>query len=522
MPSGERTPPMNGYKELSLELPTDCTEEQLRSLIAEELQIKDFTYQIAKQSLDARKKHNIHWQTRVAVSSPELKEPAPEPTPELEIPTKKRKEKAVVVGSGPAGFFAALVLQKAGFATTIIERGIDVDSRRASITRFEKTGKFDPVGNYAFGEGGAGTFSDGKLTARSKRISLEKQFILKTYVDAGAPEEILYLAHPHLGSNNLKKIVKKLRQNFCELGGTVKFETLFEDFKAAKGKVTAVLTDKGELEADYLVIASGQAAFETYRMLIKNDVQFRTKNFAMGFRVEHEQAVINKAQWGTESVPGLKAAEYRLTMKGDERILPVYSFCMCPGGMVVPSGAYSNTNIVNGMSMYGRSGKFANSGIVAGIHPDMLLRDTASPLEALACVEMHEQNFFELTDGYAAPFCSIRDFIKQRMPEEIPETSYPLGLQPAPLWNLLPREITRSIRKGLQDFSNKVHGFKNGTIMGLESKTSSPIQAIREKNGLCEGFDNLFMIGEGSGYAGGIISSAADGVRAGCAIASSE
>lgn len=510
---------MNGYKEISLELAPDFTEDQLKELIAEELKIKDFTFQIAKQSLDARKKNNIHWQTRVGVSSPELKESAPDPVPELEIPTKKRKEKAVVVGSGPAGCFASLVLQKAGFATTMIERGIEVDARSKSITNFEKTGKFDPKANYAFGEGGAGTFSDGKLTARSKRISLEKQFILKTYVDAGAPEEILYLAHPHLGSNNLKKIVKKLRENFQEQGGEVQFETQFIDFKSAKGKVTSVVTDKGEIEADYVVIATGLAAYETYRMLINNGVQFRTKNFAMGFRVEHEQALINQAQWGAESVPGLKAAEYRLTMKGGDKIQPVYSFCMCPGGMVVPAGAYENINIVNGMSMYARSGKFANSGIVAGIHPDMLLRDTAEPLDALACVEMHEQNFFELGEGYAAPFCSIRDFIKQRMPEEIPETSYPLGLKPAPLWNLLPREITKSIRRGLQDFSNKVRGFKNGTIMGLESKTSAPIQAIREKNGLCEGFDNLFMIGEGSGYAGGIISSAADGVRSAIAIA---
>lgn len=510
---------MNGYKEISLELPTDFTDENLKGLIAEELKIKDFSYQITKQSLDARKKNRIHWQVRVGVFSPELKNPPPETTTELEIPYKKRKDKVMVIGSGPAGLFAALVLQQAGFKTTIIERGIDVESRSKSIIQFEKTGKFNNKGNYAFGEGGAGTFSDGKLTARSKRISQEKDFILKTYIEAGAPPEIQYLAQPHLGSNNLKKIVRKLRQDFCEAGGEVKFETQFIDFKASKGKVSSIITDKGEFETDQLVVASGLAAYETYRMLINNGVQFKTKNFAMGFRVEHDQALINQAQWGTHTIPGLKAAEYRLSIKSKDDLLPVYSFCMCPGGMIVPSGAYENINIVNGMSMYERSGKFANSGIVAGIHPDMLLRDTASPLEALSCVEMHEQNFFEIADGYAAPFCSIRDFIKHRMPEELPKTSYPLGLTPAPLWNLLPRQITKSIRKGLQDFSNKVRGFKNGNIMGLESKTSAPIQVIREKNGLCESFDNLFMIGEGSGYAGGIISSAADGVRAACAIA---
>lgn len=510
---------MSGYKEISLELPTDYTAAQLKSIIAEKLNIKDFSYQIAKQSLDARKKNNIHWLTSLEISSPELKGGTHEAIPELNIPHCKRKEKVIVVGSGPAGFFSALVLQKSGFNTTIIERGVNVDSRSASLTKFEKTGQFDPNANYAFGEGGAGTFSDGKLTSRSKRISLEKQFILSTYVNAGAPEEIQYLAHPHLGSNNLKKIVKKLRQDFCDLGGNVLFETMFENFKSAKGKVTAVVTNKGEMEADFLVIASGQAAYETYRMLINNGVGFNTKSFAIGYRIEHEQAIINKAQWGCESLPGVKAAEYRLTSPGDGKF-PVYSFCMCPGGIVVPSGAYANNNIVNGMSMYARSGKFANAGIVAGVHPDQLLGSTATPLEALSWVEMQEQNFFEFADGYAAPYCSIRDFIKQRMPmDDMPETSYPLGLKPAALWNLLPREISKTIRKGLQDFSRKVNHFKDGTIMGLESKTSSPIQVIREKNGLCEGFDNLFMVGEGSGYAGGIISSAADGVHAALAIA---
>ena len=510
---------MNGYKEISLKLPTDYSEEQLKSMIAEDLNIKDFSYQIGKQSLDERKKDRIHWQARVAVSSPELKEPHPEKASELEIPHRKRNKNAVVVGSGPAGIFSALVLQKAGFNTTIIERGVDVDSRSASIAKFEKSGKFDSMGNYAFGEGGAGTFSDGKLTARSKRISQEKQFILSTYIQAGAPEEIRYMAHPHLGSNNLKKIVKKLRQDFCDLGGKVLFKTMFEGFKAEKGKVSAVLSEKGEIEADYLLVAPGLAAFETYRMMIKNGVAFKTKSFAIGYRMEHEQAIINKAQWGCETMPGLKAAEYRLTFK-EEGSFPVHSFCMCPGGVIVPSGAYENTSVVNGMSMYARSGKFANAGIVASVHPDQLLGATATPLEALSCLEMHEQNFFEFSDGYEIPYCSIRDFIKQRMPmDDVPETSYPLGLKPAALWNLLPREISRSIRKGLQNFSKKVNNFKDGTIMGLESKTSSPIQVVREKNGLCEGFDNLFMVGEGSGYAGGIISSAADGIRAAVAIA---
>jgi uncharacterized FAD-dependent dehydrogenase len=252
-------------------------------------------------------------------------------------------------------------------------------------------------------------------------------------------------------------------------------------------------------------------------MMIKSGVQFKTKGFAMGYRVEHPQDIINEAQWGKLQMPQLKAAEYRLAFK-EEGVLPVYSFCMCPGGVVVPSTPYANTNIVNGMSYYSRNGKFANAGIVAAVHPDMLLGDTATALEALSCLEMHEQNFFEMSNSYAAPFCSIRDFIKKREPTELPETSYPLGLHPAPIYNILPSVITSSIRKGLRNFSRKIKGFKNGIILGLESKTSSPIQAVRDKTGCAEGFENLFVIGEGSGCAGGIISSAVDGIRCAASI----
>ena len=507
---------MNGYKELTLKIPTDCSDDQLKSMIADELNIKEFSYQIEKQSLDARKKNKIHLLTRVAISSSELSEPEPEAKPTLEIPNKKRDEKVVVVGSGPAGLFSALVLQKAGFNTTIIERGVDVDSRSAAIAKFEKDGTFSPTGNFAFGEGGAGTFSDGKLTARSKRISLEKEFILSTYIGAGAPEEIKYMAHPHLGSDNLRKIVKNLRQQFCALGGNISFENSLDNIKMENGKIKEAVTTKGDMATDYLIIAPGLAAYDTYRMLINNGIKFRPKNFAIGFRMEHEQTIINQSQWGCESLPGIKAADYRLT--SNDGAHSVYSFCMCPGGVIVPSGAYENNNIVNGMSMYGRAGKFANAGIVAGVHPDQLVSEGCSALDALDWVQMQEENFYEYAGGYAAPFCSIRDFIKQRMPTEMPETSYPMGLTPSALWNLLPRDVTKSIRKGLQNFSRKVNNFKEGTIMGLETKTSSPIQALRDRSGLCDDFDNLYIVGEGSGYAGGIVSSAADGIKAAMAI----
>jgi uncharacterized FAD-dependent dehydrogenase len=247
-------------------------------------------------------------------------------------------------------------------------------------------------------------------------------------------------------------------------------------------------------------------------MLIDRGVSFRTKNFAIGCRAEHCQEAINQAQWGIGQLKGVKAAEYRLTSEGDGKH-PVYSFCMCPGGMVVPAAPVAGINIVNGMSNYRRNGKFANAGFVAGIHPDQLAGRTVSPLDALLWLEALEQRFYEFSGGYSAPFCTIEGFLEERMADAIPDTSYPLGLKPAPLWDLLPQVVVNAMKEGLRDFNKRLRGYQNGILLGLESKTSSPIQVIRETNGLCTGFENLFLAGEGSGYAGGIVSSAADGIR---------
>jgi len=508
-----------GYRELSFNLPSDYQEGDLRDAIAKELGIGEFSYQIGNKSLDARKKANIHWQVRVSVLSDELGGGEPIAAAVLDVPSRTRDERAVVVGSGPAGFFAALVLQKAGFRTTLIERGTEVRKRARGVMSFEETGIFDPVSNYAFGEGGAGTFSDGKLTSRSKHISREKRFIIESYIQAGAPEEIRYLAHPHLGSDNLKTIVANLRSEFLDIGGTVLFETLLEDIKVEGGRVVETVTASGGIEADYCIIAPGHSAYETYRMLIRRGVGFRTKPFALGSRVEHPQELINLAQWGREELPGVKAAEYRLTSRGDGT-LPVYTFCMCPGGVVVPASAYAHINIVNGMSRYRRDGIFANAACVAAVSPEGLTGRETSALDALDWLEALEEQFFRYAEGFAAPFCTIRNFIEGKGNSAISASSYPLGLKPAPLWELLPPTVSDALREGLKDFSRKVKGFETGNIMGLESKTSSPIQVVRDKTGLCTGFENLYVVGEGSGWAGGIISSGADGIQAAVHIAS--
>lgn len=502
-----------GYRELVLSLPTAYKDEELKKIISRKLRVSTFSFQVVNKSLDARKKGNIRWNLRIGVSSDQLKGEKPTAEDPLNISYKKRNKKIVVTGSGPAGFFAALVLLKSGFEVVLIERGSDVEKRAKGIKTFEKDGKFNPLGNYAFGEGGAGTFSDGKLTSRSKRVSREKEFILSSYIGAGGPEEIAYMTHPHLGTDKLKKIVKNLRDEFRQLDGTLLFETMLTDLVIKNGKVSAAVTDKGEIAGDYFFIAPGHSAYETYRMLMKRGIPFRTKNFALGSRAEHRQEIINRAQWGAGSLPGVKAAEYRLSSPADGKH-HVYTFCMCPGGIVVPATAYGHTNIVNGMSYYQRNGAFANAACVAGIHPDQLAGRVVTPTEALEEVENLEASFFEFAQGYAAPFCSIGDFISKKLSDKAIETSYPLGLIPAPLWTMLPPTVVASIQKGLEDFSRKLRGYEKGILLGLESKTSSPVQVIRDDSGLAEGFSNLFIVGEGSGYAGGIMSSAADGIKA--------
>lgn len=506
-----------GFRETTLQLPTDYTDDALRTAIGRQLGIREFSWQIEGKSLDARKKSNIHWLIRAGVLSDELRGGSPALYPTLEIPWKKRTARVLVVGSGPAGFFAALTLQKAGFRTVLIERGSRVDRRSAGIKKFESTGIFDPINNYAFGEGGAGTFSDGKLTSRTKNIAREKRFILSSYIRAGAPKEIEYLAHPHLGTDHLRRIVAGLREEFVELGGELRFETQLNDLLIRKGQVVAGVTSVGEIPADQFIIAPGHSAHETYRMLMYRKVRFRTKNFAIGCRVEHPQELINLAQWGKRSLPGVKAAEYRLTAKADG-CLPVYTFCMCPGGVVVPATAYADTNIVNGMSRYRRSGRFANAACVAGLNLEALLARAVEPLEALDWLAELEQRFYASAGGYRAPFATIEGFINKKIAASAAPSSYPLGLQPAPLWELLPGQISHSIARGLSLFAGKLKGFETGIILGLESKTSSPLQALRQPDRLCQGFANLYLAGEGSGWSGGIISSGVDGIKTALAI----
>jgi uncharacterized FAD-dependent dehydrogenase len=500
-----------GFRSLELKMKTDYGPDDLKNVIRKICRVRDFDYVIEKQSLDGRNPMEIHWLVRLTVSSPEIKGGTEPDTSTIKVPFKRTTKKVVVVGSGPAGFFAAYVCLNGGLDVHLIEMGPDVYQRTKDLKEFEKTGILNERSNYAYGEGGAGTFSDGKLTSRTKSIVKEKRFIFEQYVKGGAPEEILYLAKPHLGSNILTKVVKNLRQDFIDRGGTYIFNNKLLDLKIKDGKVISAETEQGVIDADYFIVAVGHSSYDTYRMLINKGVKFITKNFAIGTRVEHYQEIINRAKWRAPSLPGVKAADYSLTYSYDQ-LFSVYSFCMCPGGKVVPAPPIAGLNIVNGMSNYKRNYPFANSAIVAGINLAELAGRELDPLESLEWLLTLERKFYDFSNSYNAPAVKVSDFLKGRTTAEFGQHSYPFELVTADFRELFPPKITDSMAMALKDFMHKIWGFEEGTMMGLESRTSSPIQLIRDGM-LCAGFDNLYFAGEGSGLAGGIVSSAADGIK---------
>lgn len=496
---------------IEIRLPIEYSKAELEQKIARMVGSNLFSYDIVLKSLDARNKRDIHWKIRINVFKGDSKFSFKGNI--LDIKFKKRDKQICVVGSGPAGFFAGYVLQKAGYETIIIERGSEVAKRSKSISKFEQKGELCESANYAFGEGGAGTFSDGKLTSRTKNIDKEKNFVIESYIEAGAPEEIRYLSHPHIGTNNLIKVVRKLRQKYEDIGGKILFETTLQDIVINDRRVVAIETDKGKIDCDYLFVACGHSAYDTYRLLLRKGVKFQNKAFAIGSRVEHLQEIINLSQWGRKKINGLKAAEYKLTHKATNA-LPVYSFCMCPGGKIVQASPRKGLSIVNGMSYYSRSSPWANSAIVAGIYLPELLNKEITPNEALDWLEQKEQVFYELHNNFELPANIIQNFIEEKRSNGFPETSYSFGLFDYDFRELFPDAIYQSLRKSLIEFSRKIKGFGEGVIMGFESKTSSPIQVIRDENYFAAGYANLYVIGEGSGRAGGIISSAVDGIKA--------
>lgn len=435
----------------------------------------------------------------------------------------KSDKKVVIVGFGPGGMYAALRLIELGIKPIVIERGKDVQSRRRDIKAIQQDNIVNPDSNYCFGEGGAGTFSDGKLYTRStKRGDVKK--ILKVLVQHGADPDILIDAHPHIGSNKLPKIVQAIRETLIANGGEIHFNSRVTDFILSNKKMTGVVVNNSdEFTADAVILATGHSARDIYYLLHKNDIKIEPKPFAMGVRIEHPQHIINEIQYHTkEKHPNLPAASYNLAC--DINGKGVYSFCMCPGGIIVPASTSPGELVVNGMSISRRDSPFANSGYIVTIDErDWKHYKNEYPFSGLLFQQEVEQLAFNLgNQSQTAPAQRATDFVNGKISQSLTDTSYIPGITSAPLHEALPKVIVNGIRRSLMIFNQKMKGYytEEAQLIAAETRTSSPIRIPRDKEKMMHvEIDGLFPCGEGAGYAGGIVSAAIDGENCADAVA---
>jgi uncharacterized FAD-dependent dehydrogenase len=499
-----------------IKLPLGKGEDALIALAQKKLGKKPAYFRIRKKSLDARDKENIKYIYSIEFSS------TPQPTiqPEIErLPKSKLPTSPVlVVGGGPAGLFCALQLLKRGVAPILIERGAPVEERERIIQTFCDAKKLDTETNVQFGEGGAGTFSDGKLNTQTHSPLNEE--VLKTFVQFGAPEEILWLNKPHIGSDNLKTVVKNMRTYLLQNGAQVLFYTRLDDIVLQGNKVVgATLTntrtgEKETLDVSALVLAVGHSARDTFEKLLSRGVCMRQKDFAVGVRIEHLQSAIGLAQYG-KAYTKLPAADYKLVSHASERA--TFTFCMCPGGYVMPAASEEGGVVTNGMSNFARNGLNANSALIAQVSRADF--DDDSPLAGVRFQQKIERAAYKVGGGnYAAPVQRVEDFLRGKTSQAFGEVlpTYGAGTTFADLHAVLPLGITQALKDSLLDMDKKLRGFAHpdALLTGAETRTSSPLRIERDKDSLQSvSTANLYPCGEGAGYAGGITSSAADGIR---------
>lgn len=472
-----------------------------------------------KRSIDARQKPvRIRLVLEVYVDGP-----VPAEVPTAYPPLKKNAKKVLIIGCGPAGAFAALRLLELGIQPVILERGKAVRHRRRDLAAINQKGIVNEDSNYCFGEGGAGTYSDGKLYTRSgKRGSIAR--ILKIFTEHGADERILYEAHPHIGTNKLPAIVSAMSGHIIELGGEIHFDQRVEDLVIKNGKVEAVRTARGALfTGDAVILATGHSARDIFQLLHEKNILIEAKPFALGVRIEHPQNLIDQIQYRSEERdPYLPPSSYSLVEQVGGR--GVFSFCMCPGGIIAPAATAHGEVVVNGWSPSKRNGPFANSGMVVALsEKDFLPYAEHGPLAGMAYQAEIEKQAFRWGGGdLKAPAQRVVDFLNKKISTSLPECSYIPGLNPASLDEVLPAEIAKSLRGGLQAMGKKMKGYlsEDAVLVGVESRTSSPVRIPRDKETLQHPqLSNLYPCGEGAGYAGGIVSAAIDGERCAEAVA---
>lgn len=497
-------------------LPKDLNNEAiLKQKVAKAAKIAESDIQewhIDRRSIDARQKQAVYrMRVNLSVGEKLPQEPAILPS----FKNVAEADAVIIVGAGPCGYFAALELIELGLKPIIFDRGKDVQKRRRDLRAIQQFGEVNPHSNYCFGEGGAGTYSDGKLYTRShKRGKIKKA--LQLLVEHGATTDILVDAHPHIGSNKLPKIVANIRETILHYGGEVHFDAQVTDFLIDKNEIKGVIVnDKEEHLASATILATGHSARDIYYLLHKKNIKIEAKPFALGVRIEHDQQIIDRAQYHQKQrEENLPAASYSLVTQVEGR--GVFSFCMCPGGLVVPAATAPGEIVVNGMSMSRRDSPFANSGTVVEVQAqDLAPYQSHGVFAALALQQEVEQKLFKNGDGsQKAPAQRLTDFVKGKMSKDLPDSSYIPGLYAAPLHTLLPNGIYNRLQKAVQVFGKKMNGYfsENVNVIGTESRTSSPIRIPRDRaTYMHEDVTGLFPAGEGAGYAGGIISAAMDG-----------